>query len=205
MDWEPLPKRKKSRTCKQNSSQTIDNEEEVLINTNKFDDINENISNRTHSNRALTTLESRDGCAGEFYEYLDHTADVQCHTWGSTLKEAFENMAPCMLNYMTDISNITSDPEESLELTVCGHDMQSLLYNYMNELLFKFSTDSFCTVKVDIKEFDRENFKINATLHGDIFDLTKHSSGTEIKAITYSNMQIHEIENRSDLFVIVDI
>ncbi len=41
--------------------------------------------------------------------------------------------------------------------------------------------------------------------HGDIFDLSKHSVGTEIKAITYSNMQIHEKDDRVDLFVIVDI
>lgn len=55
--------------------------------------------------------------------------------------------------------------------------------------------------------------------YGDIFDPEKHSSGTEIKAITYSNMQVHEAVlgpglkeedtttemGRVDLFVIVDI
>ena len=30
--------------------------------------------------------------------------------------------------------------------------------------------------------------------YGDIFDPERHSSGTEIKAITYSNMQIHYSE-----------
>jgi SHS2 domain-containing protein len=51
---------------------------------------------------------------------LDHTADVQLHCWGSNLLEAFQNMAPCMLNYMTDINNVKIDPEESLEIIVQG-------------------------------------------------------------------------------------
>eukprot|EP00952_Eustigmatos_sp_NYUAD-ZCMA_P002744 12008-Eustigmatos_ZCMA.PRE.1 len=33
----------------------------------------------------------------------------------------------------------------------------------------------------------------------------RHPQGTEVKAITYSNMQIHEKEFCSDLYVIVDI
>lgn len=41
--------------------------------------------------------------------------------------------------------------------------------------------------------------------HGNIFDPSKHPQGTEIKAITYSNMQINENEDRCDLYVIVDI
>lgn len=41
--------------------------------------------------------------------------------------------------------------------------------------------------------------------HGDTFDQTAHPQGTEIKAITYSNMQIHEKADKAELYVIVDI
>ena len=40
---------------------------------------------------------------------------------------------------------------------------------------------------------------------GTKYDPGKHTSGTEIKAITYSNMQILEAEQRCDIYVIVDI
>jgi len=40
---------------------------------------------------------------------------------------------------------------------------------------------------------------------GDIFDRQRHESGTEVKAITYSAMQINEKEGDAELFVIVDI
>ena len=51
---------------------------------------------------------------------LDHTADVQCHAWGETIVAAFENMAECMINYMTDIHLIDIDPEETQHIVVSG-------------------------------------------------------------------------------------
>ena len=40
---------------------------------------------------------------------------------------------------------------------------------------------------------------------GDIFDRQKHEPGTEVKAITYSAMQINEHSDKAELYVIVDI
>ena len=38
--------------------------------------------------------------------------------------------------------------------------MQSLLFAYMDEFLFRFSTDGFCCVKADIVKFNRDIFEI---------------------------------------------
>lgn len=40
---------------------------------------------------------------------------------------------------------------------------------------------------------------------GEVFDRTRHTSGTEVKAITYSAMQINEAPGDAEIFVIVDI
>ena len=54
---------------------------------------------------------------------------------------------------------------------------------------------------------DREDglHTLSARLEGEAFDLGKHPQGTEVKAITYSNMQIHQEVAKTDLFVIIDI
>ncbi|XP_014607694.1 PREDICTED: protein archease-like [Polistes canadensis] len=140
------------------------------------------------------------------YEYLDHTADVQLHAWGESLEEAFEQCAIAMYGYMTDLNRVEITDIHSFEVE--GHDLESLLFQFLNELLFIFSAESFLVAKkVKINEFDRENFKIKATIYGEEFDIHKHSQESEVKAITYSAMQILDQPDveRPEVFVIVDI
>ncbi len=59
--------------------------------------------------------------------------------------------------------------------------------------------------RVEIVKFDRENWKIEARGYGETYDKSKHVPGTEIKAITYSAMQIHEKDGMAEVYVIVDI
>lgn len=140
------------------------------------------------------------------YEYLDHTADVQLHAWGSTLKEAFEQCGMAMYGYMTELERVEIKEVHNLEAE--GHDMESLLFHFLDELLFIFSADPFLIAKkVKITEFDTTNFKIKVRVAGETFDISKHSQDCEVKAITYSAMQIYGEPDREkkELFVIIDI
>lgn len=138
------------------------------------------------------------------YEYLDHTADVQLHAWGDDLQEAFEQVGMSMFGYMTEIDKV--DIRYTYYIEADGDDMMSLLYHYLDEWLFAFCAEPFFIPRViKIVSFDRENFKIQARGWGETFDLSKHPQGADVKAITYSNMQIHDDAATHDVYVIIDI
>ncbi|XP_065192643.1 protein archease-like [Sycon ciliatum] len=141
---------------------------------------------------------------GAKYEYLDHTADIQIHCWGDTLEEAFEQAVVAMNGYQTELEKIDMTSTQTVEAE--GEDALSLLFHFLDEFLFIFAADPFFVAReVKILEFDRENWRIVAEGRGEAFDLEKHPQGTEVKAITYSNMQIHEKDGRHDCYFILDI
>lgn len=123
---------------------------------------------------------------------------------GSNLREAFENVGLCMVNYMTPLEGISQT--QTRTYSAKGHDLSSLLYHWLDELLFGFATEFFVPKTLEITVFDRDTgWRIEGEGSGEIFDRERHVSGTEIKAITYSAMQINETDGDAEVFVIVDI
>ena len=139
------------------------------------------------------------------FEYLDHTADVQIHSWGDTIEEAFEQAGMGMFNYMTDINGVL--PTKTVEIEAKGTDFESLLFHFLDEFLFLSCTDNFFMAReIKVQEFDRSSWKMKALGFGEDFEQTRHGGkGTEIKAITYSAMKVLEKQPLSEIFVIVDI
>uniref|UniRef100_A0A5F9D7S4 Protein archease n=1 Tax=Oryctolagus cuniculus TaxID=9986 RepID=A0A5F9D7S4_RABIT len=107
------------------------------------------------------------------YEYLDHTADVQLHAWGDTLEEAFEQCAMAMFGYMTDTGTV--EPLQTVEVETQGDDLQSLLFHFLDEWLYKFSADEFFIPReVKVLNIDQRNFKLRSIGWGEEFSLSKH-------------------------------
>lgn len=139
---------------------------------------------------------------------LDHTADVQLHSWGSTLKECFEQVVIAMFGYMTEMETVEVDERWSREIEATGHDMHSLLFHFLDEFLVQFHTEEFIPKDVKIVDFDLEKWRVRVQAKGEKFSLSKHPQGTEVKAITYSAMQVHDTPDEAGLYhiyCIVDI
>lgn len=68
------------------------------------------------------------------------------HAWGDTLKEAFEQCAMAMFGYMTELDRVQIKEVHHVEAE--GHDIQSLLFHFLDELLFMFSAEPYIVAKV---------------------------------------------------------
>ena len=111
-----------------------------------------------------------------------------------------------MFGYMTELETV--EILEKHEIEASSEDLDGLLYRFLDELLFLFSAEPYLICKkLVITEFNSETFSIKCSCFGEPFDLKKHPQGTEVKAITYSAMQIvqNPEQKKYDIFVIIDI
>ncbi|MFX1465456.1 MAG: archease [Promethearchaeota archaeon] len=126
------------------------------------------------------------------FRYLDHTADIKVEVIGSTYEEAFEVAGQVMAELITDKSKI--DAKEKRAIAVTGEDLYALLYEWLEALIVLFGAEGliFSIFKIFKIEQKNNEWHLVGEVWGEKFDLDKHRQGTEIKAITYSEMEIQE-------------
>ncbi|MCS7366804.1 MAG: archease [archaeon YNP-WB-062] len=140
------------------------------------------------------------------FVFLDHKADVYVMAFGRSLNECFEYAAKAMFEVMTDTSRI--EPSIRREIHVNGFDIYSLLYSWLEELLYLFDAEGlvFSSFNVQrISKIDEENYVLDAIVFGEKFDSAKHERRTVVKAITYSQMEIYNEDNKFVAKFLLDI
>lgn len=113
-----------------------------------------------------------------------------------------------MFGYMTELEYVQIG--QCFKIEAQGDDIENALYHFLDELLFLFSAEPYliCS-KLDICKFEKidEQYSIECLCYGEPFVIGKHPQGTEVKAITYSAMQIVQQPEKEnfEVFVIIDI
>ena len=140
------------------------------------------------------------------FEFLDHTADVQSHSWGKTLEEAISQLALSLMATISPNLKLIS-PSIEKHVQVKAEDKEALIFDFLSELLYIFDVDGFVFNSVNIEPIRqiKTHYLLNAKLEGEKFSREKHEIGTEVKAITYSFMKIEEKEERVEIYMIFDI
>jgi SHS2 domain-containing protein len=120
------------------------------------------------------------------YETFDHTADVGIRVFGRTIEEVFINAAWALFDLLTDLDSI----RETLirEITVEGADREDLLVRWLSELLFLCEGKGFLFRQFSISSLTATSLK--AVVRGEVFDPSLHQFKTEIKAVTYHQVEI---------------
>jgi protein archease len=137
----------------------------------------------------------------EPFEILDHTADTGFRAWGDTLRELFENSARAMMSIAADTSDVHAGDERNVE--VDGEDYESLLVNWLSEILYLFDTNAFAPSGFQVDEVTPTRLK--ARLLGEPRDPQRHPWTLIIKAVTYYELRVEQLGDRWESQVFLDI
>ena len=120
------------------------------------------------------------------------TADLLVEARGATLGEAFSYLALGMFDTITPLDGISEKEEFSLDAK--GQDLESLLFNLMDEFLYWNDVEFLVPKKIKI-ELDLENFTASAKCIGERFSSETHEVGIAVKAVTFHMMDIRKVDD----------
>jgi SHS2 domain-containing protein len=134
------------------------------------------------------------------FEVIEHTADIGIIARGSELSALFSNAASGMLSLLIETGTLRQDIIREVSLEAA--DTETLLVQWLNELLYIMYTEKLVLFKFDILIKQNGLF---ACCAGQEIELNSHMFKREIKAATYHDLRIVERGGEYSAQIIFDI
>jgi len=135
------------------------------------------------------------------FEILDHPADIGFKAFAETLPGLFENAALAMLSIRARLDDI--EPRESYQLTATGSDYESLLVNWLSEVLYFIDGKQLAFRSVRVESLTDE--AVSGFGSGEPFDPARHEIKVVVKAVTYHQLAIERTPEGWSARVYLDI
>ena len=121
------------------------------------------------------------------FHLIDHKADVGVEATGRTFAEALEWTSRGMFSIITGPGTVR--PRECATVSVTSDDVEALVVDWLNELLYMYESDGFLVAEVDLA-FDSEAVSVTGTCIGERVDPQRRTPGTAVKAATYHQLEV---------------
>jgi SHS2 domain-containing protein len=130
---------------------------------------------------------------------VSHTADVKIRATAPTLETLFSEAFAALMQVLYG-----PDRQGGIkrEITIDAEDRESLLRDFLSEVLFIAEVDGLVFSGADIRIHE---CRLSAVLDGEPFDRNRHALGTEVKGISYSGLAITHDANGYMLDIVFDV
>jgi len=135
------------------------------------------------------------------FKIIDHTADVGIIAYGTDIEQLFCNAALALFSLITELESIQE--KSHLNLRVSSDERDSLLVEWLNELIYFFDAKHMLFNRFDIESLTQNELK--ATCHGEDFDPMKHKIKRGVKAATYHMLRLDNNNDGYEAQIILDI
>lgn len=134
------------------------------------------------------------------YKYLEHTSEAKFKAFGKDINELFKNSALAMMNILGDTRKVEAKITKRIEIK--SRDRLSLLYDFLNELIFLLDTAGLFVC--DVKKIKiTKSFELEADIVGD--SCKNYELHGDLKSVTYNDMSIKKTKRGYEAVVVVDV
>ena len=122
------------------------------------------------------------------YESFDHTADLGLRIYATDLEDLFRTAAEALFDVIV-IDRDQVEPLETEQFQLTADSTETLLVDWLNELIFHFETGHLVFGRFDVS-VDPLGRTITARVHGEPMDPKRHGLNHEVKAVTHHGVQV---------------
>ena len=123
--------------------------------------------------------------ATEHWEHFPHEADMGVRGMGATLEQAFGQAALALTAVVTDPDAVI--PAKMIELSCEAPDVELLLVDWLNALIFEMATLSMLFSRFEVR---LEGQRLDAKAWGEALDVARHHPAVEVKGATYTALKV---------------
>ena len=120
------------------------------------------------------------------YAYLEHTADMGLVVRGRSLSELLMNAAQGLFETIAVVETI--DETLSVRIQLTAESVEDLFVTWLDELIFRHETEEVFFKRAEIQQCCET--EMTAIVYGEPVNFDKHEVYTEIKSVTYHQLQV---------------